>query len=291
MDVVMAFDAGSADPRSARIGGWAVAQDPVGLAIDADRRRALVWSQQKRSIDFIQLDAAADSNPGTDRLELSRKARYEKAELALGRALFHRIGDRRIAADGRGCASCHVDGRDDGLTWSTPAGPRQTPALAGRLRDTAPFGWDGQGSDLTRHMSETFVRLQGSGLSERELAALRAYVESLPLPHRAESERSDERARGRRIFFSAQTGCAACHSGASFSDGQLHDVGSRTAADKDGRFNTPSLLGVGATAPYFHDGRFASLEQMLLATSGRMGKTRHLSRTELSALVAYLESL
>ena len=31
----------------------------------------------------------------------------------------------RLSGDGRACASCHPDGRDDGLVWSTPNGPRQ----------------------------------------------------------------------------------------------------------------------------------------------------------------------
>ena len=43
------------------------------------------------------------------------------------------MGDRRISADGRVCASCHPDGREDGVAWVTPEGPRQTPMLAGRL--------------------------------------------------------------------------------------------------------------------------------------------------------------
>ena len=71
----------------------------------------------------------------------------------------------------------------------------------------------------------------------------------------------------------------------------MHDVGSRAKADVESRFDTPSLLGIGASAPYFHDGRFGSLQEMLRATDGRMGRTRHLSPPERDALIAYLESL
>ena len=56
-------------------------------------------------------------------------------------------------------------------------------------------------------------------------------------------------------------------------------------------FDTPSLLHIKASAPYFHDGRFNNLREMLDATSGMMGKTSHLSATDKHALVAYLESL
>ena len=85
-----------------------------------------------------------------------------------GRMLFHATGDRRIAFDGRACASCHPDGRDDALTWTTPDGPRQTPMLAGRLEGTAPYGWTGASRDLGEHMKHTFDRLAGKGLSADE---------------------------------------------------------------------------------------------------------------------------
>jgi hypothetical protein len=53
--------------------------------------------------------------------------------LTRSRALFHETDDFRLSADGRACASCHPDGREDGLTWATPDGPRQTIMLAGRI--------------------------------------------------------------------------------------------------------------------------------------------------------------
>jgi cytochrome c peroxidase len=58
-------------------------------------------------------------------------------------------------------------------------------------------------------------------------------------------------------------------------------------------YNTPSLLGVGATAPYFHDGSARTLREVL--TTGnpgdRMGRTSHLKAEDIDALVAYLETL
>ena len=287
---VVAFDAGSAAPSSAAVGAWTVAEDPIGIALDPNRQKAFVFSQAERTVNILNLDRLGDADSSTERIELSRKARHAAADLALGRRLFHKVSDRRISNDGRACASCHPDGRDDGLTWATPLGPRQTPTLAGRVNETGPYGWSGLGIDLETHLSHTFQRLRGSGLSERELGALIAYVDSLGLPARR-ADHADQRAQGEKLFFSSRTGCAACHNGRAFTDGQLHDVGSRAKADPDARFDTPSLLGVGATAPYFHDGRFASLEEMLSATNGRMGKTRHLSRVELDALLGYLESL
>ena len=53
------------------------------------------------------------------------------------------VGDERISHDGRACASCHPDGRDDSITWATPNGPRRSIMLSGRIADTAPFSWSG----------------------------------------------------------------------------------------------------------------------------------------------------
>ena len=45
----------------------------------------------------------------------------ENISVALGRVLFHMVGDEpQFSKDWiRACAGCHPDGRDDGLTWST----------------------------------------------------------------------------------------------------------------------------------------------------------------------------
>jgi cytochrome c peroxidase len=53
--------------------------------------------------------------------------------------------------------------------------------------------------------------------------------------------------RGLRLFI-GQAQCVACHAGPAFSDGALH-----------GRFRTPPLRELAATAPYLHDGRLANL--------------------------------
>jgi cytochrome c peroxidase len=71
----------------------------------------------------------------------------------------------------------------------------------------------------------------------------------------------------------------------------MHDVKSRTSADRDQAFDTPSLRFVGGTAPYFHDGRYASLRALLVGADGAMGHTKQLSDDDLAALEAYLRSL
>jgi cytochrome c peroxidase len=74
--------------------------------------------------------------------------------------------------------------------------------------------------------------------------------------------------RGLRGFLAK--GCARCHSGPMFSDYEVHQlpVGTRDGdtvdkGDGSNRFRTPSLRMVTKTAPYFHNGTAASLEDVL----------------------------
>ena len=79
--------------------------------------------------------------------------------------------------------------------------------------------------------------------------------------------------RGQGIFNSR--GCNACHAGTLFSDNQFHNIGVRPQLEDTGRFQvtgntnnigefrTPSLRNVGLRGPYFHNGRLATLEEVV----------------------------
>ena len=85
-------------------------------------------------------------------------------------------------------------------------------------------------------------------------------------------------ALGKDVFFRSDTRCNQCHSGLNFFATQPFingldvnytaagdgGIGELTGdADDDGRFKTPSLRNVGLTAPYMHDGRFATLREVV----------------------------
>jgi mono/diheme cytochrome c family protein len=167
--------------------------------------------------------------------------------------------------------------------------------LAGRLQKTGPFGWNGSSSTVQEHLHQTFQRLRGSGLQEHELAALDSFLHAMHTPRlRAPAPGSDmaKVARGKEIFESADSACATCHrTDDAFIDRTKHDVGSKAKADNETSFDTPTLRFVGATAPYFHDGRYATLREMLLGHDGKMGRTNHLKPADLEALEAYLQTL
>jgi len=284
------------------------------MAVDEPDRTLLVWSQFTQSITALPLEPGRDVGfasqkwPGPTTREapvewvhaLTRTARSAHEEvLDRGRALFFRGDDPRIGGSfggglggGVACASCHIDGRDDALTWPTAQGPRQTPMLAGRLVGTAPYGWLGEEPTLPSHLEETFKRLGGVGLPPDDLNALVSYIESIPAPHFTVVDRPSV-ARGRALFDSDAVGCWVCHATGDdlFTDNHRHDIGSRTKADFSGAFDTPSLLFVGSTAPYFHDGRYPTLLELLAKTDGAMGHTAQLDEGQRRDLVAYLRSL
>lgn len=83
-------------------------------------------------------------------------------------------------------------------------------------------------------------------------------------------------ARGYDVYFN-KAHCSACHSGANFTDGSFHNLGvgidasepdvgrqtvSKLLGDR-GAFKTPTLREIARSAPYMHDGRFKTIEEVL----------------------------
>lgn len=210
------------------------------------------------------------------------------AEELRGADLFRRGRDHRLSVGGfMACASCHPEGRTDGLSWRIEGHNLQTPVLAGRVVGTHPYKWDGKDVDLPTSLSNTVGRLGGSGLTADDVRDLRAFVEGLPQP---KPPMHDEAAiaRGRTLFESEDTACSACHDGAKLSDGQQYDFATNLV-----QVDTPSLVGLAYSAPYYHDGSARTLRALLTdkAAVHGMGKTSELDDAQIDDLIVYLESL
>jgi cytochrome c peroxidase len=165
--------------------------------------------------------------------------------------------------------------------------------LAGLVAGTAPYSWDGEAPGLRDQVGHTFERLRGvGGLRGIELTALLNYVSALPPPPAAtEPEPASSVERGALVFASKQAGCAECHTGVRTTDGHLHDVATRTDADRAAAFDTPSLDRISGRAPYFHDGRYATLRELLEKSAGKMGQVQPLPAQDLDALESFLRTL
>ncbi|HEY4244982.1 MAG TPA: c-type cytochrome [Kofleriaceae bacterium] len=258
---------------------------PDGLAIAPDGN-VLVWCSFSRTV--VHVDAVGSDGKLSP---FAIKAGPEVVASALstqqhqGMVLFHSAEPRISQSGFLACATCHPDGRTDGLSWQIEKHPLQTPLLAGRVTDTGPFKWDGTDATLMDSMKSTMKRLGGIGLEKPDAEALGAYLTQLP------SVRSPHRdlaavARGEKLFDAE--GCRTCHDGKSFTDQQRHAFAG-TLPQSD----TPSLRGLAASAPYYHDGSAATIEALLRdrgAVHG-MAETSSMTDAQVGDLAAFLETL
>jgi DNA-binding beta-propeller fold protein YncE/mono/diheme cytochrome c family protein len=275
LGAVVEIDAEEQPLAAAEHRRWQVGAGVTAVAVDSDARTAWAWSAFDRRLVSLPLDTD-DEITVVDVPSASPPAEAE------GRRAFH----APRASDGRSCASCHVDGRDDAIVWNSPVGLVQTPMLAGRTPDTAPFGWRGESHTIEEHLFLTMKRLKAEKPSDATLAALARWVATMPTYRQAHAELGPDEERGRDLFHAPEVGCAYCHArDGTFTDGSLREVG--TGAP----FDTPSLRFVADTAPYMHDGRYDSLRQVFAGTHGKMGYTAQLADPDMSALLAYLRTL
>jgi hypothetical protein len=265
---------------------------PQGLAVTADGN-LLVWCGLSRTIERVrtQPDVAAASPPAAVELTpLASSVALTKSRMSplahRGAELF-RAPDARVSSRGAlACASCHPEGRDDALSWRIDGHTLQTPLLSGRIVGTHPYKWDGGDPDLPHSLASTMRRLGGSGLEPADIKALAAYLEAQPAPRRP-TEDTAAVARGKHLF-DGELGCNTCHDGAAHTDRTRHDLGSDMK-----QVDTPSLVGVASSAPYYHDGSAATLPALLrdTATVHGMADTAHLSDGQIADVVAYLATL
>ncbi len=171
------------------------------------------------------------------------------------------------------------------------------PSLRG-AKYLAPYAHDGRFPTLRDFIRNAIVNeFAGPQPSEQVLDALETYIKEiafLPNPKlgvggRLTNEASDAARRGEALFnkpfrHDAAMSCATCHRpDAAFVDHQVHDVGT------GGPFKTMTLINANFNAPYFHDGRFDSYDQVVVYFD------RHfdlgLNDDEKSDLVVYLDAV
>ena len=285
IDAVLELDALAVDPSRAERRRFDVPPGLDGIAVDDRTDRAVVFSQLAGSVSVVAL---GDKHPKPATIALDYHPAPALAAAARGRQLFYRTDDVRISVDGLACASCHIDGRDDAITWKTPMGPRQTPMLAGRLEGTQPYGWEGNRATLADYVGNTVTNLGGKGLQQVELVDLTAFLHTMPAPPSAAPV--DIADRGRLLFEGPALGCAGCHRGGAGTDRSVHDLAASATPSGDA-FDTPSLRFVAGSAPYFHDGRYPTLEALLADPADKMADTASLSDADRAALAAYLRTL
>jgi len=157
---------------------------------------------------------------------------------------------------------------------------------------------------------DAFTITRALGIFERALISTNsAFDRYLQGDHAAMDKKA---LQGMELFFSDRVGCTNCHSGPNFTEYTFESNGTDTTDGDIGRmrfsklptdrfrFKVPSLRNVELTAPYMHDGRIATLTDVVDHYNGG-GYSQALpndkidplglSKGERVALVAFLGSL
>lgn len=269
-----------------------------------------IYVQERNTEDVVAFRVSRDSAGVTvvpDGLPFpSLSSDPMPGHLRLGQRLFYSANsdDLPVTQDHWvACASCHLEGRSDAVTWLFAQGPRDTPSNAGGLLDT---GFLFRTADRTKVQDywRTINVEQGGHFQltdpkqARLLDALADFVnQAIPTPVAPSMDAAHAlwgtdlaslRARGETVF--AELGCPSCHTGRAKTDSAggnagrlldgrvvLHDVGTCATgsfpdvAHKDiaghdraaCAFDTPALRGLVDSAPYFHDGSATTLIDVL----------------------------
>ncbi len=176
--------------------------------------------------------------------------------------------------------------------------------------------------------AEAFARLYHASVDKESiLKAIAAYERTLETANSpydrfigGDENALSEAAKRGRLLFIGKANCNNCHSGEDFTADRFKNIGlydnhqlkdsGRYNATKDtgliGFFKIPSLRNVAITAPYMHNGMFATLKQVVeyynnpdSVIRGGGGGHRdlslnqplHLSEAEVSDVVSFLEAL
>lgn len=269
-----------------------VGANPRGLAMTPDGKQ--IWVANHLGNSLTVVDAAAMKPLRT--IDLGPASRVDPT--LRGQSLFHNAGMTRTHRFT--CASCHPEGGSDGLTWSfvhvaDQFERRNSRDLRIGVGESAPFRWSGFEKHLSAFVEDEVTGLLGgpkpSAQDTDALVRAVAALEVPPSPFRAEDGEMTPEARLGKTLFEGKASCATCHKGPNAGGSGLNGwIGTTPAGLK---VDVPQLRGIYDGAPYLHDGRAATLEEIFSRHNGKKlhGKAHLLTPEELKALLRYLREL
>ncbi len=229
-----------------------------------------------------------------------------------GRQLFHNSG--HTFQNQYACYTCHPDSHEDGLVYNM-AGKDMGRNLANvqTLRDIGnipPYKWNGKNQTIYKQDGMRFstILTRTEAFSHKDLDYLVAFIETdiknpPNLRYNPDGELSAAQQRGKEIFYRdfdnfgneipVDNRCYTCHPPPYFTDLQMRDVGTLADEDDPMLFDTPQLNNVYESAPYLHDGKAATLEEIWTKFNDHdeHGVANDMAKTQLNDLVEYLKSI
>jgi hypothetical protein len=167
------------------------------------------------------------------------------------------------------CNTCHPDGNTEGQAWKfahvhDSIERRNSRNLRGGLLLSGPYGWSGRAADFEEFVSDEVQHLLGGPkLPHGEIHGFWDLVNDFdlpPNPYRNPNGSFTPAAVRGQILFNGAAGCAACHAGGLYGGtGKKEWIGTMARGVK---MDVPHLVGVYDSAPYLHDARAATLEEI-----------------------------
>jgi len=291
-------------------GEYVVARIPTGpnpkqVTLSPDGRTLFVAERLQDSI--LTVDTATLQPAGRIELGVPGAPRGDDP-VRRGERVFARAAT--TFQSGFSCRSCHPDGHVDGLTYDFDIDGIGRDVLDNRslqgLAGTAPFKWNGKNPSLQVQCGPRFAKVltRAAPFPADDLDDLSAFLESLPPTRtRKAGPLTPSQERGRALFFATRTTdgraipralrCSTCHRAPLYTNTLAYEIGARGTADSTGVFDTPHLLGIGASAPYLHDGRAATLEEVWTVHNPQdtHGITNYMTKHQLNDLIEFLKTL
>jgi len=229
-----------------------------------------------------------------------------------GRQILHNAG--HTFQNQYACYTCHPDVHEDGLVYNM-AGKDMGRNLANvqTLRDIGdipPYKWNGKNQTIYKQDGMRFstILTRTEAFSHKELDALVTYIETgNPNPpnlrYNPHGELTAAQQRGKEIFYRDFDNygneipefnrCYTCHPPPNFTNLQMTDVGTLADSDDPMKFDVPQLNNVYESAPYLHDGKAATLEEIWTRynDNDEHGVANDMTKNELNDLVEYLKSI
>lgn len=279
---------------------------PKGMVISADGSRLYVANQLDDNIGVFDLNTMENLEPidlgGPDKLTVARK----------GRQLFVNAGG--TFQNQYSCYTCHPDYHEDGLVYNMAGkdmGRNVTNVQSLReINHTSPFKWNGKNESVYKQDGMRFstVLTRTEAFSFPDLDALSSFIltgiKNPPnLMYNPSGELTAAQLRGKEIFdrtvdnygneIPENGRCVTCHPAPYYSNFSFEDVGTLSESDDTIKFDTPHLNNIFASAPYLHDGRAVTLEEIWTKYGGedQHGVVNDMTKMQLNDLIAYLNSL
>jgi cytochrome c peroxidase len=222
----------------------------------------------------------------------------EPALARRGEALYYDA--RRSHNQWFSCHTCHTDGHTCGRNFDTLnddsyGNPKLTPSLRG-VTHTGPWTWHGWQKDLGAGVVKSYTETMfGPTPRPEEVQAVLAFLGTLeqpPNPHRGPGGKLSAAAERGSQVFSGKGRCDRCHAGNEYTSERNYDVKLEPDGSPYRRWNPPSLCGLWDRGPYLHDGRAATLDDLLRGPHApeKLGGEA-LTPAERDDLIAFLRSL